>query len=428
MKIKKRLFESLPSAFKVYRNIARAGKVLSPQKGLKIGFVVDEFFHEDLRGFGGYGMLVKNLCQEFNNNGEGIKAEVFLSSMIKGRENEVEKYHDTNVYFRSGHTNKYLLNFLKYGLMANQSDVDLLISVDWYQSYEYIADSLPDVPLLVWIQDPRSKTEWQNISTVPLEAEVIGGEYGSIEVDKIFNRKKDSMQRLRRLSKKHNRRVVFATQAKFLVERARKAYGIDDLEAEFLPNVIEIPDIENPQFSKRPSLCLLGRLDPVKRPWIFFELAKKFPQVDFLVAGTTHNKKVMDPIINRYSEVKNLIFLGHVGGSKKRKLLNSMWALVNTSIHEALPVTFLEAFAYGKPVISCQNPDNLVSDYGYWTGEILGEGLGAQAIDKLSYCLSQCIKDNGSRIYKGMSGHDYVRNNHSLSKFKEILNALSKEK
>jgi len=37
---------------------------------------------------------------------------------------------------------------------------------------------------------------------------------------------------------------------------------------------------------------------------------------------------------------------------------------VNTSVREALPVSFLEALAHGTPIISGENPDGLTSDYG----------------------------------------------------------------
>jgi len=38
---------------------------------------------------------------------------------------------------------------------------------------------------------------------------------------------------------------------------------------------------------------------------------------------------------------------------------------VNTSIREALPVSFLEALAHETPIISGENPDGLTSAFGY---------------------------------------------------------------
>jgi len=55
-------------------------------------------------------------------------------------------------------------------------------------------------------------------------------------------------------------------------------------------NPILLPNIENiphkiPQKSPRPSVLFVGRLDKRKRPEVFIELAKGFPEADFYMAG-----------------------------------------------------------------------------------------------------------------------------------------------
>jgi hypothetical protein len=49
--------------------------------------------------------------------------------------------------------------------------------------------------------------------------------------------------------------------------------------------------------------------------------------------------------------------------------------LINTSIHEALPVSFLEALSYGVCLVSNRNPDSLTEKFGIWTGDVLGNGF-----------------------------------------------------
>jgi len=396
-------------------------------KKFKIGFLVEEFFHKELRGFGGYGMTVKNLTDAFNMSSNGISTEVLLTSMLEHHEVGIKHYHNAEVLFRPGHAQQYVKNFMKYGRMANHRNLDALISIDWYKSYEYTAKALPKTPLIIWIKDPRAKKEWERILNVPLALEVIGDQCKGENLNIILDRKRNSVQEILHLSKKFNRKIIFATQAHCLVEKAQRAYGLDKIEAIFLPNIFEPVDITSPKFSKKPSVCFLGRLEPVKRPWIFLELAKHFPNVDFLVAGIAHFPALLNPILDKYKSLPNVKFLGLVSGEEKHDLLNSAWAIMNTSIHEALPVSFLEAFSYGKPVISCQDPDEFVSQFGYATGEVLGEGLGEKDIELFSKSLEQCLSNEKERLQKGKDARACVLERYSFESHQQALSkALNK--
>ncbi len=56
---------------------------------------------------------------------------------------------------------------------------------------------------------------------------------------------------------------------------------------------------------------------------------------------------------------------GFVTEEEKSRILARSWALINTSVREALPVSFLEALAHRTPIISSENPDDLTSSYGF---------------------------------------------------------------
>ena len=127
---------------------------------------------------------------------------------------------------------------------------------------------------------------------------------------------------------------------------------------EFLPYPLDFDRGEITK-SPKPRVVFLGRLDPIKRPWVFVELAREFPHVEFLLLGQSHFHGPGDWEPTNIPH--NVRFLGHVGGEEKRALLASAWLLVNTSIHEALPVSFLEALVFQIPIVSCQNPEDIVS-------------------------------------------------------------------
>jgi glycosyltransferase involved in cell wall biosynthesis len=66
-----------------------------------------------------------------------------------------------------------------------------------------------------------------------------------------------------------------------------------------------------------------------------------------------------------YKSVLNLHLTGFVTEEEKSRILERSWALVNTSIREALPVSFLEALAHETPIISGEDPDGITSTYGF---------------------------------------------------------------
>jgi glycosyltransferase involved in cell wall biosynthesis len=176
----------------------------------------------------------------------------------------------------------------------------------------------------------------------------------------------------------------------------------------------------------KPTVCLLGRLDPIKRPWIFFELAKKFKNVDFLVCGRSSYPKVMNPIIEQYQSVENLKFLGLVEGENKADILSKSWVIVNTSIHEGLPCSFEESFAYGTPIISSVNPDDLVSKFGFYTGENVGYGTDEPTMKRFQEGLDKLLSDKKELERLGLEAREYIEKIYNFDVFeKSLRNILS---
>jgi glycosyltransferase involved in cell wall biosynthesis len=116
---------------------------------------------------------------------------------------------------------------------------------------------------------------------------------------------------------------------------------------------------------ENPTVCFLARWDPQKRVELFFKLAKENPEVHFIAMGQSHNPEKDRALREAYSKVPNLRLTGFVSEAEKQEILGRSWATINTSIREALPVSFLESLANCTPVISGEDPDRLVSRYGY---------------------------------------------------------------
>ena len=206
----------------------------------------------------------------------------------------------------------------------------------------------------------------------------------------------------------------------YLKKKAIDLYKLPkETEINYLPNPVIINDNFDMK-NKKDNILFLGRLTPVKRPWIYFELAKRFPQNTFYVCGQGNE---IDEIIEKYKDVKNLKFMGHVSGTEKDRLLKECKVLVNTSIHEAIPVSFLEAISYGLKILSCQNPDNITGNNGYFTETILGDGY--DKIDEFEKGLNMClINYNKDEIEKSISE---IKNKHNLDKFTSDMRELLKK-
>jgi glycosyltransferase involved in cell wall biosynthesis len=61
----------------------------------------------------------------------------------------------------------------------------------------------------------------------------------------------------------------------------------------------------------------------------------------------------MPGLINRFREPERM-----------HQLLSDTWIFVSTAVREGLPLTFLEAAAYGCPIISRVDPDQFATRFG----------------------------------------------------------------
>lgn len=294
------------------------------------------------------------------------------------------------------------------------------MTIEYYTRYEPQLARFPRTPVLIWIQDPRISSDWRNITTVSLADVEQANKLWMSYVEKTTA----SIHRLMRTSKMRSRQILFAHQAQCLVPKACELYNLPEIRSYDLPNPITIPEITTPK-AEKPTFCFLGRLDPIKRPWIFFELAKRMPHVDFLVAGRTHVPDAMKPIISRYRDIPNLKFLGHLEGKPKDEMLHRSWILINTSIHEALPVSFIEAFAAKTLVVSCRNPDDLTERFGAFIGDVLGDGMDEQSLGRWEQVLQEFLSDEEHRRILGSAARQYVIERHSFEVFEETLEKIA---
>jgi glycosyltransferase involved in cell wall biosynthesis len=105
---------------------------------------------------------------------------------------------------------------------------------------------------------------------------------------------------------------------------------------------------------------------------------------------------------------------GFVSESEKKEILEKSWILVNTSIHEGLPQTFIEACAYKCALLSSVNPDDFASKFGYHVKN-----------DDFENGLMWLLNDDNWKI-KGREGYEYVKRVNALERVIERRIAIYK--
>lgn len=152
--------------------------------------------------------------------------------------------------------------------------------------------------------------------------------------------------------------------ADFLAPKVARKYRLR-VEPPLLPTPIFVPPVIRK--AERPTVCYLARWDRRKRPELFLELARQFPEVHFLALGNARDTELDRRLRRRYAHLPNLEMTGYLdpfSSSELSTLLSQSWIMVNTASREGLPNAFLEAAAHGCAVLSAVDPGGFTSRFG----------------------------------------------------------------
>ena len=156
-------------------------------------------------------------------------------------------------------------------------------------------------------------------------------------------------------------------QSRDMIPKAKELYNLEEAPG-VLPNPVDIP-AKIPRKSEMPMVCFLGRFDGEKRPELFLTMAERFPGVRFVAMGRANDEFWDRTLRRKYGGFTNLEMPGFLSGDAKRQVLEEAWILVNTSVSEGFPVSFLEAAAHGCAILSPHDPEGFASRFGYYVGD-----------------------------------------------------------
>ncbi len=336
--------------------------------------------------YGGFGSMSRKLAESLAWGGYRV------SVIVPGRQGQRPMETIEGVEIRSFSPR----NVLEACRIVRQSAADIFHSQD-PTVLTYLAQRLhPRRTHLVTSRDPRDLKDWWIEFLYATPARRLLTPFNYLTEAGFF---------VRRAVQKAD--GVFCP-AHFLKEKVKRLYGLKILPS-LLPNLIDVP-AALPEKSDRPTLTFVARWDKRKRPWMFLELASMFPDYRFVAVGqgSASAESGFDARLRRrYRDVPNLEMPGLINRFREpermHRLLSDTWVFVSTAVREGLPLTFLEAAAYGCPIVSSVDPDQFATKFGK---QVLQDDY-AGAIRSLM---------TEAPLEKGRAGYEYVRETYETSR------------
>jgi glycosyltransferase involved in cell wall biosynthesis len=153
---------------------------------------------------------------------------------------------------------------------------------------------------------------------------------------------------------------LILAQTQYQKRSLRTHYALD---SELANLVAEPPAAENVGGAKDIDVLWVANFRPVKRPELVIELARRLPQVRFVVAGAGRPDGV-ERMRAAARELSNLVYVGPIAYDVVGSYFDRARVFLNTSSLEGFPNTFLQAWIRGVPVVTFFDPDGLVQREG----------------------------------------------------------------
>lgn len=182
--------------------------------------------------------------------------------------------------------------------------------------------------------------------------------------------------------------------------------------------IAEVPDAD------KQYILWVGRAEPFKRPELFLELARQFPDEQFVMIAqpAVYYSSFIEDVKSQARAIPNLKFIEYVPFKEIDNWFTRAKLFVNTSAdYEGFPNTFIQSATNKTPIISLQaNPDDFINQHR------CGLCAGGDA-RKMTEQLKELLANPNLRAQMGENGLAYARANHDINnitaQFKEIFRA-----
>ena len=199
---------------------------------------------------------------------------------------------------------------------------------------------------------------------------------------------------------------LVVAQTIFQSDRLRTHWGIT---AKILPHIVPVARKELEPSKEGFRVLWVGRLNPVKRVERLVDIARRLPDIQFVVVGgpAVNAPGYAEKVGPLLTACPNVQWLGYVPYAQVDTWFRSAQVLLHTSAPgtEGFPNVFLQAWAAGIPVISTgSNPDDLLTRGGL--------GMCLNTVDEAVEALQTLAADPARARAIGARARQYVWDNH----------------
>jgi glycosyltransferase involved in cell wall biosynthesis len=233
------------------------------------------------------------------------------------------------------------------------------------------------------VKDPRkNKVPWNRMFAFNFIIEHLG-RYGIRNVDEIVAQTHDQRQAL------------------------RENFGRDCV---VIRNGHPVPE---PPFEKKnpPIVLWVSNVKPVKRLELFLDLARDLRDTParFVYVGRPADNKFYSVPEEKLNHSGNVTYLGELPYEETNELIAGASVLVNTSVSEGFPNTFVQAWLRETPVVSLDvDPDRLLQTEGI--------GYCSGSAEKLAGDVKALLEDTAKRRQMGERARRYAVEHHDITR------------
>jgi len=168
-----------------------------------------------------------------------------------------------------------------------------------------------------------------------------------------------------------------------------------------------------------PRVIWVANFKEVKRPELFVDLAESLQdsQATFVMIGRPGDSKLYRNLHQRIDALSNLIYLGEMSQDAVNAEIEQSHILVNTSLFEGFPNTFIQAWMRGLPVIT----QGLNTD-GLFDSQTIG--ICSANFDGMKQAVFGLIANEARREQMGSSAISYAESNHSMKVIQPLIETL----